>query len=59
MSDMTDAMRKMKLAIFRFLAGMNKMILPSYRDKDLTKLGKTDKLIIGWRIWVTLNALGN
>ena len=49
----------MKSAIFRILAKVNKAILPSYKDKDLTKLTKTDKLIVGWRIWISKNALGN
>jgi hypothetical protein len=49
----------MKLAIFRTLAKVNKAILPSYKNKDLTKLTKTDKVLVGWRIWVTKNALGN
>lgn len=41
------------------LAKVNKKILPSYKDKDLTRLNWKDKAIIGWRIWVTLHALGN
>lgn len=49
----------MKRAIFKILAKLNKKILPSYKDKDLTKLTKKDKLVVGWRIWVTKNALGN
>ncbi len=49
----------MKLSMFRFLAKINKIILPSYKDRDLTKLSKMEKVIIGWRIWVTKNALGN
>lgn len=49
----------MKIALFRLLAKINKAILPSYKDKDLTKLSLTDKAIVGWRIWVTKNALGN
>ena len=49
----------MKLAIFRTLAKVNKAILPSCKDKDLTKLTTMDKVIVGWRIWITMNALGN
>ncbi len=49
----------MKLSIFRALAKANKIILPSYKEKDLTKLSLKDKMIVGWRIWVTKNALGN
>ena len=49
----------MKLSIFRALAKVNKIILPSYKDKDRTKLTMKDKMIVGGRIWVTKNALGN
>ncbi|NJN27644.1 MAG: SsrA-binding protein [Cyclobacteriaceae bacterium] len=49
----------MKLTFFRLLAKINKAILPSYKHKDLTKLSKKEKAIIGWRIWVTKNSLGN
>ena len=49
----------MKLVLFKVMAKANKVILPSYKDKDLTKLTKMDKAIVGWRIWVTKNALGN
>lgn len=49
----------MKSAIFKALAKVNKAILLSYKDKDLTKLTKMDKVIVGWRIWITKNALGN
>jgi hypothetical protein len=49
----------MKLVLFKVMAKANKVILPSYKDKDLTKLTKMDKAIVGWRIWITKNALGN
>jgi hypothetical protein len=49
----------MSLPIFRVLAKINKALLPSYKQKDLTKLTTKDKAIVGWRIWVTKNALGN
>jgi hypothetical protein len=49
----------MKLIFFKTIAKVNKVILPSYKDKDLTKLTKVDKAIVGWRIWITKNALGN
>ena len=49
----------MKLTVFRVLARLNKAILPSYKNKDLLKLSKIDKAIVGWRYWVTKNALGN
>lgn len=49
----------MKLTVFRILARINKVALPSYKDRDLTRLSKFDKAIIGWRYWITKNALGN
>ena len=49
----------MKHSIFKVLAKINKAVLPSYKNKDLTKLTKMDKAIVGWRIWITKNALGN
>ena len=52
-------MHQVKARFFRLLARINRVILPSYRNKDLSVLSKTDKLIIGWRYWVLLRALGN
>jgi hypothetical protein len=49
----------MKLAFFRLLARCNRAMLPSYKNKDLTRLTKKEKLIIGWRYFITKNALGN
>ena len=49
----------MKLTFFRIIAAINKAILPSYKHKDLTNLSKFDKAIVGWRYWITKNALGN
>jgi hypothetical protein len=49
----------MKTKIFRALAKLNKAIFPSYTKKQLD-LGKASKLqlaIIGWRAYVTMNAL--
>ncbi|MEM9678911.1 MAG: SsrA-binding protein [Bacteroidota bacterium] len=41
------------------LAKVNKVILPSYtkRQLDLSKATKLQLAIIGWRSYVTLNAL--
>ncbi|PTM00915.1 MAG: SsrA-binding protein [Bacteroidetes bacterium] len=49
----------MKKAIFRTLAKLNKVILPSYskRQLDLSKASKLQLAIIGWRVYVTKNAL--
>jgi len=50
----------MKKAFFRFLAQVNKAVLPSYSKKqlDLSKASKIQMAIIGWRYYVTTNALG-
>lgn len=48
----------MKL-IFKYLASLNKMFLPSYtkRRLDLSKATKLQLALIGWRTFVTLRAL--
>ena len=43
--------------IFKGLAIINKVILPSMIAKDLTKLKGYEKLILGYRYWVTKNSL--
>lgn len=43
--------------LFRLLARINKGLLPKLWHKDLTRLTKVEKAIVGWRIWVTKNAL--
>lgn len=47
----------MQRSLFRFLARLNKALLPKMWAKDLLRLNKTQKLILAWRIWVTKNAL--
>jgi hypothetical protein len=49
----------MKKIVFKLLASINKVLLPSYGRKDLTKLKNKDKLIIAYRYWVTRNVLDN
>jgi len=46
----------MKL-IFRILAGLNKVILPKYSKRDLSRLSKLDKVLVAYRYWVTLHVL--
>jgi hypothetical protein len=46
-----------KKYIFKGLAIINKVILPSLIAKDLTKLKSYEKLILGYRYWVTKNSL--
>lgn len=48
---------KMKKTIFKILAKVNKVILPRYSKRDITKLSKVDKAIVAYRYWVTLHAL--
>ncbi|WP_341215739.1 SsrA-binding protein [uncultured Wocania sp.] len=49
----------MKKQVFKFLAKVNKAILPSYTKKrlDLAKATKLQMAIFGWRVYVTKNAL--
>jgi hypothetical protein len=48
-----------KKQVFKILAKVNKLILPSYSKKqlDLAKATKIQMAIIGWRWFVTRNAL--
>ncbi|MFD1614346.1 SsrA-binding protein [Gelatiniphilus marinus] len=50
----------MKKQVFELLAKVNKRVLPSYSKKqlDLAKATKLQMAIIGWRAYVTKNALG-
>ncbi|OBX23301.1 SsrA-binding protein [Gelidibacter algens] len=49
----------MKKSFFKFLAKINKAVLPSYSKKglDLAKASKVQMAIIGWRVFVTKNAI--
>ena len=49
----------MKKQFFKFLAKLNKLILPSYskRELDLAKASKLQMAIIGWRWYISKNAL--
>tara|TARA_B110000503_G_scaffold62218_1_gene98597 strand:- start:354 stop:506 length:153 start_codon:yes stop_codon:yes gene_type:complete len=49
----------MKQSLFKLIAKINKIILPSYTKKrlDLAKASKIQLAIIGWRSFVTLNSL--
>lgn len=50
----------MKKAFFKFLAKLNKAVLPSYSKKqlDLSRASKFQMALIGWRYFVTTRALG-
>jgi hypothetical protein len=47
----------MKKSFFKILARINKVILPSFAKKDLTKLKKWEKAIVAYRYVVTKNSL--
>ncbi|NNE32543.1 MAG: SsrA-binding protein [Winogradskyella sp.] len=49
----------MKKTIFKAVAKLNKALLPSYSKKqlDLSKASKLQLAIIGWRVYITKNAL--
>ena len=49
----------MKKSFFKFLAKLNKIVLPSFTKKrlDIAKASKIQLAIIGWRSFVTLNSL--
>jgi hypothetical protein len=50
----------MKKSLFQLLAKVNKVLLPSFSKKqlDLSKASKFQMAIIGWRYFVTTNAIG-
>ena len=48
---------KVRKAFFKILAKLNKWFLPSYIHRNLLDLKWYDKTIIGWRYFVTKNAI--
>jgi hypothetical protein len=49
----------MKKQLFKLLARLNKAVLPSLgkRQVDMSKAGKLQMALIGWRYYVTRNSL--
>lgn len=47
----------MRKVIFRTLARVNKLVMPSYSKRDINQLSKLDKALVAYRYWVTMNAL--
>ena len=48
----------MRLAWFRFLSRLNKLLLPKiHRKPDLTRLSGLDKAVVSWKMWVTYRRL--
>jgi len=50
-------MKAIKKALFKALAKINKIVMPRYSQRDLNKLSKFDQALIGYRYYVTKNAL--
>ena len=42
---------------FKILAKFNKLVIPSLYKKDIGKLKSYEKVILGYRYWVTKNSL--
>jgi hypothetical protein len=42
---------------FKILAKVNKLVIPSLYKKDIVKLKSYEKVILGYRYWVTKNSL--
>ena len=49
----------LKRLIFKVLSKANRNLLPSYRNRDLSKLSKMDKIMVGFKYWVTTNYFEN
>ena len=49
----------MKKSLFKILARFNKIIFPSYSKRQLepAKASKLQLAILGWRYFITINAL--
>ena len=47
----------MKKTAFQILAKLNKLFLPRYSKRDITKLSKIDKALVAYRYWVTIHAV--
>ena len=46
-----------KKIIFKALAKLNKLLLPSLYKKDMKNLKKGEILIVAYRYWITKNAI--
>jgi hypothetical protein len=47
----------MKKSVFKILAKINKVVMPRFSKKDITRLSKFDQVLVAYRYWVTINAL--
>ena len=55
--DNTLMFMRIKKRLFRVVAKINKLLIPSMSNKDFNKLTNLDKLIIAYRYWITKNSL--
>lgn len=46
-----------KKQIFKTLAKVNKVIMPRFSQRDITRLSQMEKAMVAYRYWVTINAL--
>jgi hypothetical protein len=47
----------MRRVLFKTLASLNKVILPRFSKRDLTKLKGWEKALVAYRYWVTIHAV--
>ncbi len=47
----------MRRIVFKTLARLNKIFLPRFSKRDLTKLKKWEQALVAYRYWVTINSL--
>ena len=47
----------MRRSVFRILARLNRLLLPTLWNKDLQRLSRPQKAVVAYRYWVTRNAL--
>jgi len=46
-----------KKQLFKILARINKVLMPRFSQKDITRLSKFEKALVAYRYWVTINSL--
>jgi hypothetical protein len=46
-----------KKQVFKILAHLNKVIMPRFSRRDITRLSKIQKGLVAYRYWVTINSL--
>ena len=47
----------MKKILYQTLAKLNKVIMPRFSKRDITKLSKLEKALVAYRYWVTIHAI--